>query len=348
MWWSHPGSVIDGGYLPTSRLANYFSLELQPKWLKSDDKHSTSPYLADSPFGPYRIELAVDEFETLLSADVTLQDARNFEHRYDMVLSEYREFELGLTRASLSQQMGFLPNSHVQAMDLITLGNRLLMNLMTVVRAHIDHTLSSFKTIDLAPGVAERFKTLTNAAYDKHFEYRFMEALRNHSQHRELPVHGVVAGGSLEEGVHWAETLALVTRKADLIAAGKFKASVLDEMPARVNLRTMVRVYVQALSEVHLALREAVTEYVVVSREHIQSALDRFTSLYGMRGRVTAYDPTGAQPPLELQLGWDDARAQLVARYSQPFALAKYRSPLDQVVEQFVRVAEPNEVAPSV
>jgi hypothetical protein len=45
---------------------------------------------------------------------------------------------------------------------------------------------------------------------------------------------------------------------------------------------------------------------------------------------------------------WDDARAQLVARYSQPFALAKYRSPLDQVVEQFVTVAEPNEDAPSV
>lgn len=309
---------------------------------------SIPPYLADSPLEPSRIELTVDEFETLLSADATLQDARDFEHRYDMVLSEYREFELGLTRASLNQQMGFLPNSYVEAMDLITLGNRLLMNLMTVVRAHIDHTLSSFKTIDLAPGVSDRFKMLTKAAYDKHFEYRFMEALRNHSQHREMPVHGVIAGGNLEEGVHWAETLALVTRKADLIVAGKFKPSVLEEMPAQVNLRTMVRVYIQALSEVHLALREAVTEYVQVSREHIQSALDRFMSLYGMRRRVTAYDPTGAQPPLELHLGWDDARAVLVARYSQPFVLAKYRSPLDQVVEQFVEVAEPNEGETSV
>jgi len=309
--------------------------------------NSTFPYLADSRLGPSRIELTADEYETLLSADATLQDARDFEHRYDMVLSEYREFELGLTRASLNQQMGFLPNSYVEAMDLVTLGNRLLLNLMTVVRAHVDHTLSSFKTIDLAPGVAERFKTLTNAAYDKHFEYRFMEALRNHSQHRELPVHGVIAGGSLEEGVHWAETLALVTRKADLIVAGKFKASVIEEMPARVNLRTMARVYVQALSEVHLALREAVKEYVRVSREQIQSALDRFMNLYGMRRRVTAYDPTGSQPPLELHLGWDDARVVLVARYSQPFMLAKYRSPLDQVVEQFVGFAEPNEGAAS-
>jgi hypothetical protein len=310
--------------------------------------HNISSYLADSPSGPSRIELTVDEFKTLISADAMLQDARDFEHRHDMVLSEYREFELGLTRASLNQQMGFLPNDYVEAMDLITLGNRLLMNLMTVVRAHIDHTLSSFKTIDLAPGVADRFKTMTSAAYDKHFEYRFMEALRNHSQHRELPVHGVIAGGSLEDGVHWAETLALVTRKADLIVAGKFKTSVLEEMPARVNLRTVVRVYVQALSEVHLALREAVTEYVRVSREHIQSALDRFISLYGMRRRVTVYDPTGAQPPLELHLGWDDARAMLVDRYSQPFVLAKYRSPLDQIVEQFVRVAEPNEDSASV
>ena len=211
--------------------------------------HITSPYLADSPSGPSRIELTVDEFDTLLSADATLQDARDFEHRYDMVLGEYREFELGMTRASLNQQMGFLPNSYVEAMDLITFGNRLLMNLMAVVRAHIDHTRSSFKTIDLTPGVEERFKTLTNAAYDKHFEYRFMEALRNHSQHRELPVHGVIAGGSLEEGVHWAETLALVTRKAggSHRSGENLRLLVLEEMPKQVNLRTMVRVYVQAL-----------------------------------------------------------------------------------------------------
>ena len=303
----------------------------------------STPYLADCADSPRRIEVSPDEFETFQAADATLQDAADFEHRYDMVLSEYREFELGVTRASLNHQMGFVAGSHLDAMDMITIGNRLLMNLMSVVRAHVDHTARSFKHIDASPNVEDYFKSLTANAYDKQFGYRFMEALRNHSQHRELPVHGIVAGGSLENGVHWAETVALVTRKDDLVAAGKFKASVLGEMPSRVNLRSVVRVYVQALSEIHLAVRAHVANYVQKSREHLQTALGRFEQQHGAQWHVAAYDPTGAQPPLVLNLGWDDARAALVARYSRPFVLAKYRSPLDAVVENSVGGALPGE-----
>lgn len=240
-----------------------------------EHKNVTEPYLARFVGDIACVALSPDFYHTLFTAEVMLGDALAFEQRYDILIANHMEFELGLVRTSLMLQTGISLESYSPVSTMMLEINRQLLNLMSAAKAHLDHTVQDFRGIDVSPPFKDQFKMLTAAAYDAEFDYRFMEALRNHTQHKAMPVHLLFGGGSRIDSLHWAESLIPCTVKANLHAAGGFKPRILEEMQERVNLRATTRHYVQALSRLHMTLRSVVHPYMEECRRVIGEALQR-------------------------------------------------------------------------
>jgi len=150
--------------------------------------------------------------------------------------------------------------------------HRALANLLSATRAFQDHSQSLASSIDGAAGRVdlEFLKSSFSRAYDAFLGYRFMSALRNHTQHHGVSVSGVFhlravadpAGNSPEQYV----TTTPFIRLSDLRENGKFKASVLAEIEAVahsgptgekiVAVIPMARQYLAGLSSAMAEIRD--------------------------------------------------------------------------------------------
>jgi hypothetical protein len=160
--------------------------------------------------------------------------------------------------------------------------------------------------------------------------YRFMEELRNHVQHRGLPVHWTSTSGrwtSLGENGLLEYSMDLGVQRKLLEEAGKFKKSILREMPDKVDLKTASRSYVESLSKVHIDVRALIQDPVNKSRLNIEEAHNEYGKIYaekllGLCIRIT--DGPTVVETLPFLLVWDDVRLKLQKR-NQSLANLKKR-----------------------
>lgn len=94
-----------------------------------------------------------------------------------------------------------------------------VQNFLSSVRGFIDtfaHTLSMEYGKDTE--VYNKFEQLKNEMYDKYFSYRFIETLRNYSQHRALPI------TSLQfTSVNHKKIVMMIIKKEELLSDSKIK-----------------------------------------------------------------------------------------------------------------------------
>lgn len=250
------------------------------------------------------------EFNALAAARKVLIDALSFEQRYELLLGNYLDFEVGATRMSLEAVAGLDYRTYLAGAKALLEANRLLMNLMTASRTYIDQVKQDFKGVGLDQGFGSAACKLLSVEYDASFNYRFMEALRNHAQHRGMPAHGYSSNGDL----HGALTFRCM--KHELIEAGDFKKSVLEEMPSQVDLRNAARRYVECLSSVHVALRVLVRPFIEQARRDVEAAIVRYrVENNGQALGLHAYrSVNGAEQWVGLMVEWDDVRVHLTQK----------------------------------
>jgi hypothetical protein len=270
-----------------------------------------TPRLELRIMGPRAIvEISDEEFDRLVCHRRVLTDALDFEQRYDVLLASYLDFEVGATRMSLETVAGVDYQTYVQAARSLLDANRLLMNLMTAAKTYLDQVYRDFRRTPESKSFRELIKERTSAEYDASLEYRFMEALRNHTQHRGLPAHGYTADG----GIH--DALSFQCMKHELIKARKFKAEILAEMPDRVDLREAAKCYIESISKVHVSLRNHMTHRVDEARADIDAVIQRYSDAnngvaLGLHARkVVDEDETS----VGLMVEWDDFRLHLARK----------------------------------
>ncbi|MCB4862986.1 hypothetical protein K7W03_25730 [Sphingobium sp. PNB] len=163
--------------------------------------------------------------------------------------------------------------------------SRLFNNFLSSSRAYIDHTphhISSLERYD----IAKYFNDLRIAAYDGSFEYRFIEALRNYSQHRGLPIHGTSylsswindfdENGQFSGKGQLRHTVTASINLKALTEDKKFKRSVAAELSGRgsqLDVSTCIRLYVEALGRVHMALRLTLKEITASATDVLTQAI---------------------------------------------------------------------------
>src|SRR5262249_28760360 len=131
--------------------------------------------------------------------------------------------------------------------------------------------------------IADAINHRRSEEYDKNFEYRFMEALRNHVQHRGTPIHFIRQDRhwtSFEEFGQMEFSIYIAAQRDALESDGKFKKTVLSEMSQDVNLLAAARKYVESLSSIHQFVRDLIADSISSARTLIESAHIRYSKVF--------------------------------------------------------------------
>jgi hypothetical protein len=109
-----------------------------------------------------------------------------------------------------------------------------------------------------------------------------MEALRNYSQHSALPIHGITTHASrdpMEETYTLTFAVLPILDREQLAEDGKFKQAVLEEILKleKIELKPMVREYIEGLSAVHNAFRMITDPKRKSWNERLENVTKQFT-----------------------------------------------------------------------
>ena len=190
-------------------------------------------------------------FSLLKASRDILAEALEVEEEYEMMISNYIDLEKESLNISISYMVRNC-SGYVDFFDARLALNRRLMNLLTSVRLYTDRlTAHCCACLPEERGIKERVELLRSTEYEKNFDYRFMEALRNYIQHHGTAVHQVMFGGrwtTLDINSLLEFSLSFSANKKVIASDGHFKKQVLDEMPDKVNLISDSRGYIETLS----------------------------------------------------------------------------------------------------
>lgn len=261
------------------------------------------------------------QYETLKMSRDVLMSAKAIEEKYDLMISNFLELEKELL-TQIAQGMVFQQHSYDNSYNIISILNRRLINLLTSTKLYYDqmekHVRICMHENDSSGKVA---KSYFSEEYDRHPEYRFMEALRNHVQHYGLAVHSLslpmkwIGEGENKQMVN---TIKIFTTKDELNKDETFKKRVLNEINDKTDLVKSTRVYVGSYSSIHSKIRSLIECNVSAARKNIEEALNNYKEASnGENIGVYAYSVVSDNPndkPSEqfpVILEWDNVRLRL-------------------------------------
>jgi hypothetical protein len=215
--------------------------------------------------------------------------ALGFEEKLSLLLGNFLEFEnelLSLAQAFLIWTARDLSESMQERLTL----DRRLVNLLTACRLYLDQTGHMLSDLFGNPSKQlEEVKQFRNRLYDERWGYRFMEALRNHVQHADLPVNTISYNFARRTGDgpdYFQYSVIPQSEVKTLAEDGEFKGSVLkemEEMEQRIDLRGPAREYVSCLYEVHQKIRELIAPLVKEARATYEASVEEFSTADGQK-----------------------------------------------------------------
>lgn len=275
------------------------------------------------------LEISAEEFSLLQMARRVLSSAFSVEEKYEILVANFLALETQLldiaatnvVRNKLTYSEFFETRSAL---------NVRMVNLLTAARLYLDQLpqdiADCLPSNDTAPSLV---KDKCSQEYDQHFEYRFMEALRNHAQHRGIPIHFVSQGSrwtSHDERGRMEFTVDIVAQRGYLEEDEKFKKLILEEISGDVDLMAACRRYIESLSAINQFARDLIAESVRAARQTIEGTHKRYSELYSesLIGLSASAIEDGRETlSVPLLLDWDDVRLELQKRNSQLVNLRK-------------------------
>lgn len=271
-------------------------------------------------------EIEIDEvkFCSIVEARNILSAAMAVEEKYELLVSNYIELEKEVLMAT-ADNIICRDRNYSTFFDVRLLFNQRLVNLLTSSRLYIDQIQQHIKTcLPNNLNASESVKGFFSKEYDAHFEYQFMEALRNYVQHRGLAVHSTNHSSrwtSLEEDKLMEFRIKLFTNKEEVVNDKAFKKSVSKIMPEKVELVRASRRYIESLNDCHIQIRELISESVSDAREIIKGVIREY-------GEVNNGDCNGLMAlkfeessshnklidKISVMLDWDNVRLELVKK----------------------------------
>lgn len=275
------------------------------------------------------VEISEQEYIRLRKARNALSNALAIEEKYEIVVSNYLEFEQEILDATTRNMI----REHLDYSDFfkVHLGlNIRLVNLLTAVRLYVDQLNQNVaECLPEAPSAMDDVKRLLTNEYDENRNYRFMDALRNYVQHRGIPVHWTQQGGrwtSLNDDGLLEYSIELASQRSYLEEDKKMKKSVLAEIDDQVDLKEATRSYIESISRVHESARSMISDAVSSSRQLIENAHRKYSEVYSENlVGLSAFKWLDQEriESMPLLLDWDDVRVNLQKRNRQLINLSK-------------------------
>lgn len=265
-----------------------------------------------------KIDLEKADFESIKKAMLALNNGLAIEEKYDILISNYSEFEMEILKQA-AQLMVCRPLGYDDFFTSRIRFDRKMVNLLTAAKLYVDHLSHHVSEIAGSSSKGD-VKTLFSEQYDDSKEYRFMEALRNHVQHRGLPVHWVQFNTQAEgsgEDRKLVYSMELASRKPYLREDHKFKPKVLKEIPEKIDLKTYTKAYIEHISKVHASVRNIVNNSLQEYRSLIERTMNSYQESYPEKVLglcVWCFDGEDVVEKTPLLLEWDDVRLKLIKR----------------------------------
>ncbi len=274
--------------------------------------------------GPQNVVcISAEAYAAHVQARHVLIDAGSFERRYELLLGNYLAWEEFCAVATLRFEIGRIMD-YEEGDRLIMEANRHVLNVFSSGKAYVDQVGRDFGFLGAEHTFNAHAEQLIKDAHARSAEYRMTYQLRNRAQHRALPIDGCDAGTKRAE----KETIAFYCSKSKIIEdMGKFKKSVLDEAPDKIDLGKVLRGYMTQISGVHIALRAKIRPEVDRSRVLITESIRTYAAAQkdpeqlpkgGVGIEATHWRGEYLLESVPLLLKWDDTRKRLAEKNRYP------------------------------
>ena len=269
--------------------------------------------------------VAIDsvEFNTLKSAKDTLNAFFTLTENYRVVAEAYRQVERANQEAVLDHIV-FRKNEYHDSADVRIMLSTPILGYLASSRYFLDSTDKLLPTI-ISEDAVKAFNLVRSDIYDSKPEYKFTEALRNYSQHRERPFHGTTFHNVIEDVENHSTSdidtaLSVLADRESLRQDDKFKADALEGMPEKINIIMALRIHMESLWHLHDYLitqhggiADAARSRVIASIETFKKSTGR-SELLGLHAVSQAAADGKFEETIPLLLDWDDARSRIIKR----------------------------------
>lgn len=279
----------------------------------------------------HRVQIDQVRFEEIKQASANLDSILAVEEQWAAVIQNYMELEKGLLDAALRHMI--IASYEWQTLHDLQLSFAVrLANLLSSCRAYLDQTTHHLGCLEPNEGDATAFNQARSHEYDTRLGYRFMEAMRNFSQHRGLPLHGSSYAISRQEPDLLQYSVATSIDVSQLKGDKHFKQTILAEISdEKLSVEPLIRGYMAGLSAVHVKVRKLLEPRVAAWMEVIRGAIAQHVDS----------SPDGKTPGLcAIQLGKGNEWLQTIQlgedMLERVAVLQKRHGTLERVASSFV------------
>ncbi len=289
------------------------------------------------------IELGEARYKELLNARQALVDAGSFEERYELMVENYKAFEIFFAALSLESQIG--GDYRIEpASRTISEANRLLINFLTSVCSYTDQVTSEFKTTPSATRfrseVTSRLEKMRSGVRD----FALLEVVRNFAQHVAMPVEGIRSES--KDSTLWVESTYPYISRSTLTPYAKPNRKrpidIENSLPDKIDLRTLCYFGLRELSKLHCSARDVVRDDCSQARKIIEAAIKEVNNCHTLENStdtkmrpariceiVRSLSKDGKRPQVAsrtLMLEWDDVRLARATKNAHAVTDFKQRS----------------------
>jgi hypothetical protein len=245
------------------------------------------------------IELSKTEYEAVIQAVQKLLSCLDAEEKFDCIIENYRDLE----KYFFEQAFQALFASRIDDVAFQEPRNttaRKLSNLLSSVKLYQDTIGQHARAINGDEAAFTKINADKSLQFDSSLSYRTLDALRTHAQHHALPVYGYSVGSQWTQDREFSEhEFKPAISVAELAADPEFKTKTLAELktgPDKLELKPMIREYVECLSTIHHEFRELT-----------KSAVDQqLRTIADAKARLFASFPDARDIALAVYLADDD------------------------------------------
>lgn len=263
------------------------------------------------------ITLESSEYGKIKESREVLSLFAKFTENYRIVLDAYERVEDAIHQVSISNLLhGF--GGYSESLQRRIHLNSALIGYLASARYFLD---SSDKILPklISETKSEEFVAFRASIYDNSKEYRFIEALRNYVQHRDLPIDSLKHNNFIEETDNREDSdlvtsISLLASREKLSSDNKFKREVLEGMPELIDIIQCLRAHMARLWSMHDRITKNHSDIASSARTEIEAQIERYKreiggTVLGLHA-VEATDSDEIEEKVPLLLDWDDARLE--------------------------------------
>ena len=260
-------------------------------------------------------------YELSQSKDILLE-ARSKENIYNIILMNYYEFEQELFKVLLSNEIF---NASYQVFnDYISKIEQRILNLLSSITLYLD----TFKLEENIIGNPVHFKNefqkvckYIEEEQNQNQKIKIMKFLRNHLQHNDLLIENFSLNGiNLTDAVR-EETIKFHIDKHK-IKAKWFKIEKFPDIEDEIDLKIIIREYVDFISNVHSCFRETTKEKILDARHSFENIIDKYDDYKHLS--IAQKGKDGKIDEIDIFLDWDNIRVEMINKNRVPKAFKRH------------------------